>query len=128
MVSLQEPEMEAVADNIPALQFAASETGAAMDVEAMLWELPEKYRRVITLFYLEQKGYEEVAAMLGIPLGTVKTFLFRAKKEMLKIGSRRPRMISDARSFPEPKPRQSATGSTPPSFTGFQTLPNLILL
>jgi len=50
--------------------------------------LPEKYRQVITLFYLEQKSYEEVAALLGIPLGTVKTFLYRAKKELLKISRR----------------------------------------
>ena len=50
----------------------------------MLARLPEKYRSVITLFYLEQKSYEEVSAMLGIPMGTVKTFLFRAKKELLK--------------------------------------------
>ena len=55
----------------------------------MLGQLPEKYRQVITLFYLEQKSYEEVAALLSVPLGTVKTFLYRAKKELLKINSRR---------------------------------------
>jgi len=37
-----------------------------MDVNAMLDQLPEKYRRVIVLFYLEQKAYEEVATMLGM--------------------------------------------------------------
>ena len=55
----------------------------------MLGQLPEKYRQVSTLFYLEQKSYEEVAALLGLPLGTVKTFLYRAKKELLKVYSRR---------------------------------------
>jgi RNA polymerase sigma-70 factor (ECF subfamily) len=127
-VSLQEPEMEAVSDNIPSLQFADAEAGAEMDVETMLSELPEKYRRVITLFYLEEKAYEEVATMLGIPLGTVKTLLFRAKKELLRIGSRRERMISTERSVPQTKPRQSTTGQTASGFTGLETLPNLILL
>jgi RNA polymerase sigma factor (sigma-70 family) len=56
-----------------------------MDVESMLAKLPENYRQVITLFYLEQKKYEEAAAMMGIPLGTVKTLLFRARKELLRI-------------------------------------------
>lgn len=95
-VSLQEPEIEAAADGIPALQ--CRDTGAAveMDVEHLLAQLPEKYRRVITLFYLEQKAYEEVASLLGIPLGTVKTLLFRAKKELLRIGSRQPEMLSAA--------------------------------
>jgi RNA polymerase sigma-70 factor (ECF subfamily) len=59
-----------------------------LDIEAMLNRLPEKYRQVITLFYLEQRSYEEVGALLGIPLGTVKTFLYRAKKELLKMSRR----------------------------------------
>jgi DNA-directed RNA polymerase specialized sigma24 family protein len=40
------------------------------------------------LFYLERKSYEEAAAMLGLPLGTVKTFLYRAKRELLKLANR----------------------------------------
>jgi RNA polymerase sigma-70 factor (ECF subfamily) len=90
-VSLQEPEMEAASGWIPSLQFADPEPGTEMDVEFLLASLPENYRRVITLFYLEQKSYEEAAQMLGIPLGTVKTLLFRAKKEMLRINSRQPK-------------------------------------
>jgi RNA polymerase sigma-70 factor (ECF subfamily) len=90
-VSLQEPEMECAAESIPSLQSADRESGMEMDVRTMLAELPEKYRQVITLFYLEQKAYEETAAMLGLPLGTVKTLLFRAKKELLRIASRKPR-------------------------------------
>jgi RNA polymerase sigma-70 factor (ECF subfamily) len=106
-VSLQEPELEAVADTIPALQAADAEAGLEMDVEALLAELPEKYRQAITLFYLEQKAYEEVAAMLGIPLGTVKTLLFRAKKEMLKIGTRQTRADSGAGILPSVRPTRS---------------------
>jgi len=41
------------------------------------------------LYYLEEKSYQEVAAMLGIPIGTVKTFLHRAKKELVEIIERR---------------------------------------
>jgi RNA polymerase sigma-70 factor (ECF subfamily) len=87
-VSLQEPDVEAASGWIPALQSADPEPGTEMDVEFLLASLPENYRRVITLFYLEQKAYEEVAQMLGIPLGTVKTLLFRARKEMLQINAR----------------------------------------
>ena len=87
-VSLSEPAVEASLDSIAALHTSDREAGVEMDVEAMLNRLPEKYRQVITLFYLEQKSYEEVAALLGIPLGTVKTFLYRAKKELLKMSRR----------------------------------------
>ncbi len=89
-ISLQDPAIEEVTDSIPAMQTTDPESGAEMDVQVMLARLPEKYRRVITLFYLEQKAYEEVAGMLSIPLGTVKTLLFRAKKELLKMAARRP--------------------------------------
>ena len=86
-VSLQAPEMEGAMDLIPALRTGDPELGVRMDVETLLAQLPEKYRQVIVLFYLEQKAYEEVAAMLGIPLGTVKTLLFRAKKEFVRIAA-----------------------------------------
>ena len=60
-----------------------------IDVRALLGRLPERYRRAMTLYYLEEKSYQEVAEMLGIPLGTVKTFLHRAKKELVEIIERR---------------------------------------
>jgi RNA polymerase sigma-70 factor (ECF subfamily) len=88
-VSLYDPGFEGSLEALPALQSAEAHAGATMDVAELLGQLPEKYRRVITLFYLEQKSYEEVGALLGLPLGTVKTFLYRAKKELLRL-SRRP--------------------------------------
>jgi len=87
-VSLYEPEFENALDHLPALQTNAPESGVAMDINHLLAQLPEKYCQVITLFYLEEKSYEEVAALLEIPLGTVKTFLFRARKQLLQINQR----------------------------------------
>lgn len=54
------------------------------DVEQLLAQLPENYRAPVRLFYLEDKSYEEVAAMLALPLGTVKTYLHRARKELAR--------------------------------------------
>jgi RNA polymerase sigma-70 factor (ECF subfamily) len=87
-ISLDEPDFAVAMELVPALQSSDPESGLETDVRQMLSQLPEKYRQVITLFYLEQKSYEEVAALLGVPLGTVKTFLYRAKKELLEINSR----------------------------------------
>jgi len=87
-VSLADPEVEEALDSTPGLQTTDRAAGAEMDVQTMLDRLPAKYRQVLTLFYLEQKSYEQVAAMLGIPLGTVKTFIYRAKKELLKMSGR----------------------------------------
>ena len=111
-VSLQEPEMEAASGWIPALQSADPEPGSEMDVASLLTKLPENYRQVITLFYLEQKAYEEVALMLGIPLGTVKTLLFRAKKELLRINSR-PVRTFPTQTNPKRIPVAAAVGGLP---------------
>jgi RNA polymerase sigma-70 factor (ECF subfamily) len=49
--------------------------------------LPPKYRAAVTLFYIEERSYKEVAEVLGIPMGTLKTHLHRARallKEILE--------------------------------------------
>ena len=45
-----------------------------------LGELPEKYRLVLTLFHVQEMSHEEIADVLGLPIGTVKTHLFRGKR------------------------------------------------
>ncbi|HEY6450137.1 MAG TPA: sigma-70 family RNA polymerase sigma factor [Candidatus Cybelea sp.] len=57
----------------------ASRLRAAIDA------LPEKYRTVVTLFHLQGRQYEEIATVLGLPLGTVKTHLFRAKEQLRRL-------------------------------------------
>jgi len=47
-------------------------------------ELPDNYGLVITLRHLQGLSYSEIAETLDLPVGTVKTYLFRAKK-ILKI-------------------------------------------
>jgi len=44
-----------------------------------LQKLPQKFQAVLTLFYLQEQRYEEIAAILEIPLNTVKSHLFRAR-------------------------------------------------
>ena len=45
-------------------------------------ELAEHYRLLITLRYQNELSYEEIARTLNLPLGTVKTGLFRAKEQL----------------------------------------------
>jgi RNA polymerase sigma-70 factor, ECF subfamily len=127
-VSLQEPEMEVASDSIPALRSADPEAGLEMDVEALLAKLPENYRQVITLFYLEQKAYEEVARMLGIPLGTVKTLLFRAKKELLRINGRQERKVPGEAGRSQTNPKQMPVVAIVSSLTKSRHSPLLILM
>lgn len=45
-----------------------------------LKELPEHYREVVVLRFVEELSYEEIAEMLGLPLGSVKTRIFRGRE------------------------------------------------
>jgi RNA polymerase sigma factor (sigma-70 family) len=45
-------------------------------------QLDENYRLLISLRYQNELSYEEIATTLNLPLGTVKTGLFRAKEQL----------------------------------------------
>jgi len=42
--------------------------------------LPIKYRTVITLYHLEEMSYKEIGSIANLPEGTVKSYLFRARR------------------------------------------------
>ena len=74
-----------------ALEPNAPEEGIAPDpaakdsaeiVRRCVTKLPERYATIITMYYLDQAPYEEIAAAMDIPVGTLKTWLFRARKEL----------------------------------------------
>lgn len=48
-------------------------------VHAALNTLPERYRLPLAYAALQELSYDDIAQMLGIPLGTVKTLVFRGK-------------------------------------------------
>jgi RNA polymerase sigma-70 factor (ECF subfamily) len=48
-------------------------------------ELPERYRTVLTLFYQAQLSYDDIAASLTLPLGTVKAQLSRARRALARL-------------------------------------------
>ena len=47
--------------------------------------LPRNQQEAVRLFYLEEQGVEEVAAMLGMPTGTVKAHLHRSRKRLAQL-------------------------------------------
>jgi RNA polymerase sigma-70 factor, ECF subfamily len=48
-------------------------------------QLPEQYRLLIAAHYLEGVQYEALAEALDMPLGTVKTHLYRAKRRLREL-------------------------------------------
>lgn len=77
-------ELPERADPGPGPAQIAERNDEAQALRAAISELPEKYRTVITLYHLQGRQYEEIAQVLDLPMGTVKTHLFRAKELLRK--------------------------------------------
>ena len=48
-------------------------------------KLPDRYATIMTLFYLQEVSYEEIAEIMDIPMGTLKTWMHRARRQLRKI-------------------------------------------
>jgi RNA polymerase sigma-70 factor (ECF subfamily) len=63
-------------------EMQARELGSA--IERAITSLRPEYRSCIMLRHVEGRSYEEIAATLDLPLGTVKTYIHRARHELRK--------------------------------------------
>ena len=64
----------------PLAELEAREIGSA--IEAAIGKLRPEYRSCIMLRHVEGRSYEEIAEALDLPLGTVKTYIHRARHEL----------------------------------------------
>jgi RNA polymerase sigma-70 factor (ECF subfamily) len=78
-------ELPERADSAPGPEQQAIALDEATRLRAAIDALPEKYRTAVTLFHLQGKQYDEIATVLGLPMGTVKTHLFRAKEQLRRL-------------------------------------------
>jgi RNA polymerase sigma-70 factor (ECF subfamily) len=63
-------------------QDQAIKNESAYEMQQAVRKLPVKYQTVISLYYWQDRNYEEIAEILTIPLGTVRTWLKRAKDHL----------------------------------------------
>lgn len=74
-----EPEEDHGEATVPVTDTGFARVEARQAVEQGLAQLPPHYRMALTLFYLQERRYDEIAEVMEIPLGTVKTYLHRAR-------------------------------------------------
>ncbi len=67
-------------EDLPERLIAGKETRGV--IEQAVAQLPGNERTAVVLRHFEGKSYEEIARLMDCPLGTVKTYLYRARKVM----------------------------------------------
>lgn len=80
-VSLEDPGVQ----DDPAMAAPCTDDSAVASVTRLLDSLPSRYREVVTLFYMEDKSCAQTAVALGLPIGTVKALLHRARRRMIHL-------------------------------------------
>jgi RNA polymerase sigma-70 factor, ECF subfamily len=79
--SLSDPDVMAVVDATDAAPSGDTIVEGPL-LQRLVDQLPTKQRQVIMLFYMQEQSHEEVATMLAMPVGTVKTLLHRARARL----------------------------------------------
>jgi RNA polymerase sigma-70 factor, ECF subfamily len=69
--------IEPVSDDMPDINYESAEFQAI--VREKIDEMTEPYAAILTLFFVQDMSYEEIVDVTGLPLGTVKNRLFRAR-------------------------------------------------
>jgi RNA polymerase sigma-70 factor (ECF subfamily) len=65
--------------NLPSPQEQIIKNEVTTKLYQTIKQLPLKYQTVISLYYWQEQSYEEIAEIMNVPLGTVRTWLKRAK-------------------------------------------------
>ena len=49
-------------------------------VMSLINQLPPQYKAILTLYHVQEMSYPEIVEITGLPEGTVKNYLFRARQ------------------------------------------------
>ncbi len=59
-----------------------SHTEVCSIIKREIERLPHPYRLILNLYHFEEIKYEEIAQILEMPVGTVKNYLYRARRKL----------------------------------------------
>lgn len=75
---------ETVADDAPSLDDQVDKATTKSIIRNAVAKLPVDYRQVVTYYYWDGYSYEQIAEITERPIGTIRTWLFRAKEQLRK--------------------------------------------
>ncbi len=67
-------------DELPDIEFESKEFSGIVKLE--IEKMDAAYSSILTMFFLQEMSYEEIVSVTGLPIGTVKNRLFRARNDL----------------------------------------------
>jgi RNA polymerase sigma-70 factor (ECF subfamily) len=78
-------DLEEVIDQLPDVSTVPSDSEESLPVLPALAKVDQIYQAVVTLYYLEDYAYSDIAVILGVPVGTVKSRIARGIAQLREI-------------------------------------------
>jgi len=78
-------DLEEVIDELPTVSPVASDPADSLQLLLALAKLDETYQTAVTLYYLENCSYSDIALRLDVPVGTVKSRVARGIAQLREI-------------------------------------------
>jgi RNA polymerase sigma-70 factor (ECF subfamily) len=111
--ALPEDAGDRIAGSDPGPEQAYHEMHLDPEIEAALDALPPDFRAAVVLCDIEGLSYEEIAATLGVKLGTVRSRIHRGRSQLRKaLAHRSPEARAERRSFVPRVPVLGGGGAT----------------
>ncbi len=79
-----ESDIEEIEYQLPVHEDGHERKLDAQSAVHFLGEMDEIFRAPLTLFYLQQHSYKEIAEILGVPIGTIMSRISRGKSQLRK--------------------------------------------
>ena len=89
-VSFDDPDSDEAHHAVAAVAVGPGADPERDNLLRLLEALPRNQQEAVRLFYLEDRSYDAVAESLGMPLGTVKNLLHRARKKLMELAQPTP--------------------------------------
>lgn len=79
-LTAEEQTLESYADDTISPDQFTERADISRRLQTEIAELPLQFRTILTLFHLDEMSYRDIAAIMDLPEGTVKSYLFRARR------------------------------------------------
>jgi RNA polymerase sigma factor (sigma-70 family) len=76
----EEKSVDSIPDCVVGPDKLVEERETSSILQAQIGRIPVRFRTILTLYHLEGISYKEIGEITGLPEGTVKSYLFRARR------------------------------------------------